>query len=138
MPVCKERRSPVGASTTQGRELLHRIGEGNTLKQIALEGATVGIPVEPHEGEMPVVGIDNPLHKGDKVSEELGLVHNENLVSKDVLHPNVVKVAHGKTRDSLVVVRNDLGSTIACVVGVLDDKHGHTESGIPRENAEDP
>jgi hypothetical protein len=121
---------------TKGSELFHRICERNALEQVAMERTTVGITIQSHEVEMPLVRIDHPFHKGNKVLEELCFVHDNDLEPKDILQRNVIQVAYRNARSALVVVRRNLRLTVSYIICVFDHEHWSIESSISGNNAQ--
>jgi hypothetical protein len=138
MPIGKDARRPIRAPTAKCRELLHRVGKRNTVEKVALEWTAVGVSVESYKVEVPLVRIYHPLHKGNKVLEKLGFVHNDDLETKDVLQSNVIQVPNSKARSPLVVMCSDLVCAVPCIVGMLDDEDGRIHCRITRNNTQNP
>ncbi len=63
MAMGKDAGRSVGATVAKGSEFLNRIGERDTLKQVALKGASVGVSIESHKVEMPSMCIHYPFNK---------------------------------------------------------------------------
>jgi hypothetical protein len=117
-------------------ELLNRISKRDTLKQVALKGASVGVSIESHKVEMPSMCIHYPFHKGHQVAKKLCLINDDNSEAEDILERNVIQIANRDTRSTLVVVSYDFVTTVANIAGMFHYEHRSIESCIPGKNTQ--
>jgi hypothetical protein len=101
--VTKQARSPIGASTTKGGQPFNAVGKRKTGQEFS-KGTTIRIAIQSNQIQVLFQSVDGSFDKGNKTSEKLGFVNENDLILAQLLVREFVQRRYANTRNLSTVV----------------------------------